>query len=87
MEIIKTKDGSIVKGNYGNAYSANGDFVKEARIKHGKPGRPATVPEVPVAFITNPMNDLFGRVPDVVVTSSTQGRVIIGVASDNGSDE
>lgn len=83
METIKTKSGIIVKGNYGSAYNANGEVVKEARIKHGKPGRPVTVPVVPVAFITNPMNDLFGRVPDVINVTSEQGRVITGIASVN----
>ena len=81
MEAIKTKTGVIVKGTYGSLYDAGSDTVKEARVKSGKRGRPAAV--APVAFITNPMNDLFGRVPEVVTATSEQGRVITGVASVN----
>lgn len=83
METIKTKTGVIVKGNYGSLYDAGSDTVKQARMSSGKrgPGRPSN--PVPVAFITNPMNDLFGRVPEVVTTTSEQGRVITGVASIN----
>jgi hypothetical protein len=83
METIKTKSGVIVKGTYGSAYDAGSDTVKEARIKSGKRGRPVTVNVEPVAFITNPMNDLFGRVPTTVPHNNIVGKVIIGKASVN----
>ena len=87
METIKTKTGVIVKGTYGSSYNANGEVVKEARIKHGKPGRPVSVPVIPQAFITNPMNDLFGRVSNVVSPTFEGGRVITGALSIHGDKD
>jgi hypothetical protein len=85
METIKTKSGVIVKGTYGSAYDAGSDTVKEARVSSGKRGRPAAV--APVAFITNPMNDLFGRVSNVVSPTFEGGRVITGALSIHGDKD
>lgn len=77
MQAQTISTGTMFKGSYGTAYDAGTDSLTD-KVKTGKRGRPAAV--APVAFIANPVNDLFGRVP-VVAPNNIRGTVIKGSAS------